>query len=80
MGFDLHHGRLDPRSRNDLAHLLQVNIRQADRLAATMINEALERVPRLGQPHPAIIYRLTVLIPRVPCSSPGRKAKGVWMR
>ena len=26
MGFDLHHGRLDPRSRNDLSQLLQSNI------------------------------------------------------
>jgi len=26
MGFDLHHGRLDPRSRNDLSQLLQISI------------------------------------------------------
>ena len=29
MGFDLHHGRLDPRSRYDLPQLLQINVRQA---------------------------------------------------
>ena len=65
MGFDLHHGRLDPRCRNDLSQLLQRNIGQADRLAPAVVNETLQRLPRLDQRHPAIIDHLTALVPRV---------------
>lgn len=65
MGFDLHHRGLDPRSRNDLLQLLQGNIRQADCLAVSVIDEALERVPRLDQRHPRVVYYLAGLVPRV---------------
>jgi hypothetical protein len=63
MGFDLNHGRLDPCNGNDLAQLLQRDIRQADRLAPAIVNKTLERLPRLAQRHPWIIDYLTALVP-----------------
>jgi hypothetical protein len=60
------------RRLNDLAHLLQCDIRQADRLATTVINEALERLRRIAQCHPPIIDRLTTLA-LGSCSSPEGK-------
>ena len=75
MRFDLHHGRLDPRDRNDLSQLLQRNVRQADRLAVTVVHEALQRPPRLHQRNARIIDHLTVLVPRVLLVA-GLKGKG----
>ena len=75
MGFDLHDGRLDPRSRDDLPQLFQSDVRQADRLALAVVHEALERLPCLDQRHPGIVDDLTVLVPRVLLVT-GLKGKG----
>src|SRR5271163_1890956 len=65
MGFDLHHRRLDPCSRNDLSQLLQFDICYPNRLAPTLVHEALQRSPRLDQRDLGIIDYLTMLVPRV---------------
>src|SRR3954469_1606963 len=65
MRFDLYHGGPDPRDRNDLAQLLQGDVRQADRLAVPLVDKAFQRPPRFGQRNPRIIDDPTVLIPRV---------------
>ena len=65
MGFDLDDSGLDPRDGDDFAQFLQGNIRQADRLAPTVVDEAFERSPGLDQRHPGIIDDLTALVPRV---------------
>ena len=65
MGFDLHDGGLDSRSRDDLLDFLQRNVRQTDRFAATVVYEALEGLPRLDQRHAPVVHHLPPLVPRV---------------
>jgi len=77
MGFDLHHGGLDPGNRDDLAQLLQIDIRQADRLALTLVHQSLERSPRVDQRHPGIIDDLTVFVPRVLLVARSKGERGV---
>src|ERR1700677_223927 len=65
MRFDLHYRWLNPRHRNYLAQLLQSDIREADRPAGTVVDEALQRLPRLRQRDPFVVDHVTVLVSRI---------------
>ena len=45
MRFDLHDSRFDAGNRNNLLHLLQGDVRQADRPAVAVVDKALQCPP-----------------------------------
>src|SRR6202011_1844723 len=65
MGFDLYDRRLDSRGFDNLLQFLQIDIRQADCLALSLVHQALQCLPGLHQCHPRVIDNLAALVPRV---------------
>jgi hypothetical protein len=62
-GFDLDHGGLDPRSRNDLLQLFQTNVRRST--CTGRRRRGAPAAPRLYQRSPGIIDYLTARVLRV---------------